>query len=235
MVLSLSWTTSDVIEAETADYEVILEFSRVLRLFELYKEKNLDITERFYMTIEMFLITPIEKIPTEDYGPIIDQLVTMIIGDKPSESNVEMDMKGNVLEEEKQFYDFEEDSAYIYASFMQDYGINLILEREKAAYYWERFNNGKISLDRFKKLTMSWDKFSALLIGLSDNTKFRRVIEIRQMEIPKDATTKEREDIQTAKRSVALKSDREQIEFEMMDLKEQREFMRRKGEEENGK
>ena len=117
---------------------------------------------------------------------------------------------------------------------MQDYGIDLIKEREKSNYYWNKVQSGKMSLEKFRNHTMSWDKFNALLTGLSETSKFRRVIEIRQMEIPENATEKERKEIKKAKSAVALKSDREKIEFEMMDLKEQREFMRRKEEELNG-
>jgi hypothetical protein len=234
MVLSLSWSQPDVIEAKTADYEVVMDFSRVLRLFELYKQDDIDVSEKLFITIEMFFLTPINEIPEEDFQIILEGLTQKIIGDNPREETVERDMKGNILEEEKKFYDFEEDADYIFASFMQDYGIDLIAEREKSNYYWNKVQSGKMSLEKFRNHTMSWDKFNALLTGLSETSKFRRVIEIRQMEIPENATEKERKEIKKAKSAVALKSDRERIEFELMDLKEQREFMRRKEEELNG-
>lgn len=234
MVLSLSWSQPDVIEAKTADYEIVMDFSRVLRLFELYKQDDIDVSEKLFITIEMFFLAPINEIPEEDFQIILEGLTQKIIGDNPREETVERDMKGNILEEEKKFYDFEEDADYIFASFMQDYGIDLIKEREKSNYYWNKVQSGKMSLEKFRNYTMSWDKFNALLTGLSETSKFRRVIEIRQMEIPENATEKERKEIKKAKSTVALKSDRERIEFEMMDLKEQREFMRRKEEELNG-
>lgn len=234
MVLSLAWSMSDVIEAETADYEVILEFSRVLRLFDLYSQEYTE-TEKLFMTIEMFVMTPIDEIPEEDFPIILDELTKRIIGDEPLEPNAEIDIQGNILEKEKKFYDFEEDSPYIYSSFMKDYSIDLENEREKSIYYWEKFQEGEIDLEEFRKSTMSWDKFCALLIGLSEDTKFRRVIELRQMKIPENATDEERENIRKAKNAVALKSDREQIEFEMMDLKQQREFMMRKEADNYGK
>ena len=233
MVLSLSWSQPDVIEAKTADYEIVMDFSRVLRLFELYKQDDIDVSEKLFITIEMFFLAPINEIPEEDFQIILEGLTQKIIGDNPREETVERDMKGNILEEEKKFYDFEEDADYIFASFMQDYGIDLIKEREKSNYYWNKVQSGKMSLEKFRNYTMSWDKFNALLTGLSETSKFRRVIEIRQMEIPENATEKERKEIKKAKSTVALKSDRERIEFEMMDLKEQREFMRRKEEELN--
>ena len=58
--------------------------------------------------------------------------------------------------------DFQEDGEYIYASFLQDYGIDLIEQQGK----------------------LSWRKFLALFDGLSDKTKIRTVMRIRGMELP---------------------------------------------------
>ena len=58
MVLSLSWSQPDVIEAKTADYEIVMDFSRVLRLFELYKQDDIDVSEKLFITIEMFFLAP---------------------------------------------------------------------------------------------------------------------------------------------------------------------------------
>ena len=58
--------------------------------------------------------------------------------------------------------DFQEDGEYIYASFLQDYGIDLIEQQGK----------------------LSWRKFVALFDGLSDKTKIRTVMRIRGMELP---------------------------------------------------
>ena len=58
--------------------------------------------------------------------------------------------------------DFQEDGEYIYASFLQDYGIDLIEQQGK----------------------LSWRKFVALFDSLSDKTKIRTVMRIRGMELP---------------------------------------------------
>lgn len=58
--------------------------------------------------------------------------------------------------------DFEEDGEYIYSSFMYDYNIDLVDQQGK----------------------LSWKKFLALFQGLSDKTKIREVMKIRQMELP---------------------------------------------------
>ena len=81
------------------------------------------------------------------------------------------------------------------------------------------------------KGTLHWDKFNHLLAGLSENTKFKNVIKIRMMEYPEKATPDEIEEIRKAKLAVALKEDRANLEFEMMDLKQKREYMLKKQEE----
>ena len=59
-------------------------------------------------------------------------------------------------------FDFEQDSIYIYSSFMADYGIDLFEQQNK----------------------MHWWKFISLFQGLSENTKMHEVISIRQRPIP---------------------------------------------------
>lgn len=58
--------------------------------------------------------------------------------------------------------DFEEDGDYIYASFMQDYGIDLVKEQGR----------------------LPWKKFLYLFNGLSADTKIKQVMRIREMEVP---------------------------------------------------
>ena len=60
-------------------------------------------------------------------------------------------------------FDFEEDAEYIYASFMLDYGIDLINVQGQ----------------------LHWKKFIALFQGLSESTKIREVMKIRSMEVPR--------------------------------------------------
>lgn len=59
--------------------------------------------------------------------------------------------------------DFEEDGEYIYASFMLDYGIDLIDMQG----------------------ILHWKKFIALFQGLSDQSKISEVMRIRGMDVPK--------------------------------------------------
>ena len=59
--------------------------------------------------------------------------------------------------EQAQLIDFEQDAEYIYASFLQAYGINLLKVQNK----------------------LTWTEFKALLNALPDNTIMQQIIEIR--------------------------------------------------------
>ena len=80
--------------------------------------------------------------------------------------------------------DFEADSDYIYASFKQAYGMDLIKERGK----------------------LEWKNFCKLLDGLPDKTKFKEVMRIRAMDVPEPTkyNQKERQNIMELKAYYAL-------------------------------
>lgn len=86
----------------------------------------------------------------------------------------------------EQVFDFAQDAEYIYASFMLDYGIDLIAEQGR----------------------LDWRKFIALFSGLSERTKMREIISIRSRKIP--SPTKYNADeiaaLKEAKAFYALKS-----------------------------
>ena len=218
MALSLAWGIDDSVEVNGNEYELNLEFSRVLRWYELWKDKDMSNVDKVVTSILLVVshVESIDDVPPDDIIPLSNAIIKRIAGDTVASTTVERDLKGNILEdEEKKWYDIEEDSGYIYSSFLMDYNMDLIQERK----------NG----------TLHWDKFNHLLSGLSENTKFRNVLKIRMMDYPEKATQQEIEDIQKAKKAVALKSDRAAIEFEMLDLKQKREYMeRQRGGEVNG-
>ena len=70
------------------------------------------------------------------------------------------------------YFSFTQDAPYIYAAFRQQYGIDLLAERGK----------------------LHWWAFNALLKGLTADTQFVRILQIRQKPIPR-ATKSNREEI----------------------------------------
>lgn len=219
MALSLAWGINDKISVNSNEYELNLEFSRVLRWYEMWKDIELSENDKVLYSIVLIvkgkwdqvpvnLAELCQIIPQDDLLPLSNEIIKRIAGNQIESTTVKRDIKGNILEdEEKKWYEFEQDSGYIYSSFLMDYGMDLIEEREKKSLHWDKFNH--------------------LLAGLSDNTKFKNVIKIRMMEYPEKATQEEIENIRQAKLAVALKEDRQALEFEMMDLKQKKEFMSR--------
>ena len=217
MSLSLSWGIDDSVVVNQRIYPLDLEYSKVLRWYEMWKDETLSEEYRVFLSLIMILDgdwdTPpksyaelIEYVHQDDLTELSNAIIHRIVGDQVASTTVTRDLKGNIIEDEqKNFYDIEEDSGYIYASFLMDYQIDLIEAREKGSLHWDKFNH--------------------LLSGLSEGTRFKKVIEIRTMEITSDMPYERKEEIRKVKAAVALKSDRSSIEFEMMDLKQKREYM----------
>lgn len=217
MALSLSRGISDIITVHDMEFRLNLEFSNVLEWYELWKDDELSPETKLYIALAMILdlncssddiddhIELIKQIVPNDYmEDLLKEIIKRVAGEQTQSTTVKRDLKGNILEDEKSWYDFEEDADYIFSSFYMDYKIDLIESQEKKALHW--------------------DKFNALLSGLSEGTKFREVIKIRKMDIPEKATQDEKDEILEAKAAVALKSDRKQIEFDMLDNKQKREM-----------
>ena len=218
MALSLAWGIDDSVVINENTYDLNLEFSRVLRWYEMWKDPDLSEMDKVLYSIILIVSIPwsddpptgienlVSIIPQDDLVPLSNAIIKRIAGEQVESTTVKRDLKGNILEdEEKKWYEFEQDSGYIYSSFLMDYGMDLMEEREKGSLHLDKFNH--------------------LLAGLSENTKFKNVIKIRMMDYPEKATPSEIEEIRKAKLAVALKEDRSNIEFEMMDLKQKREYM----------
>lgn len=124
-------------------YRLSLSFDRVLHFYDLQKE---DLSDAAKLELALFLFVP-EKHPNE-IG-----LLTAIL---------DLLFEPSRQAENGKSFDFEQDAKYIYAAFMQTYGIDLFLERDR----------------------LHWWKFIALLNGLPSNTRFSEIIQIRLRPIP---------------------------------------------------
>lgn len=186
-MFDLAYPLDNSIEIDGKTYELDLSFDNVLRLIDMLSDKEIDDAAQIYLGIQMFLGEELER-PIEEQADIFYKLFESTIG-KEVEENQPKDIMGNPMpqeEEEKKTYDLKQDAEYIYASFMSDYGIDLFEQQGK----------------------LHWYKFKALLGGLTDGSKFLRVIEIRTMELPKGkGTEKDKKKIQELKEHYALKGD----------------------------
>lgn len=160
-----------------------LSFDVVLKVYKLFKEDIFSDIEKLNITLEM-LITNNHILKKNDYAEK-EEILKIIFNEFISSKN---ENKTN----NKKIFDFYQDAEYIYASFFQAYGIDLLEEQGK----------------------MPWQKFIALFQGLPAGTKICEVISIRTREIPEPNkyNTKEIQALQDAKRIYALKIDNQETE-----------------------
>lgn len=181
-MLSLKQALEDEIEIDGKKYILDLSFDNVLRWYELMEDSTVNeegkIEIAFMMFIQNFDNSPItEEISFEVKITTIQQLSIYISG----KSDDEDEDDDGVYEAQKEYFNFDQDANYIFASFLQEYGIDLTKE--------------------FGKLR--WEKFIALLNGLRNDTKFNEIVGIRCAELP---TGSDEHSIAEKQRMMKLKS-----------------------------
>ncbi|MBU9711060.1 Gp15 family bacteriophage protein [Evansella tamaricis] len=175
MNFSLTERLEDKVVIEGEKYPLDLSFDNVLRVLELFSDEDFTVIERLDIAFSMLV---------ED-GPDLsindkDHLLSFIF-----KEYVGIDFSDRTPSTKKKTYDLYEDAEFIYASFLQDYNIDLINEHGK----------------------LHWKKFNALIFGLGEKTKLKEVIRIRTMEVPKPNkyNAKHRKEIIDLKRQYRLK------------------------------
>lgn len=138
---------------ENRYYTVNPSYDIVLDLQKVYRDSRLNDIDKINTALRMLIVRPkrIHMSTNQKMNllqAIYDQCIK--IPERHSPKN------------QQKVFDFEFDGEYIYASFMEEYGIDLIEQRGK----------------------LHWKKFLALFQGLSEKTKMREVMKIRSMEIP---------------------------------------------------
>lgn len=171
----------DEIEFNCQTFALNLAFDNVLRTNELLQSDSFDDYEKIEILFQMLVKNAYEfDLSFEDKAEFIGFLFEKVLFPKSPESGG------------KAYYDFEQDAGFIYASFLQDYKMDLFEMQGK----------------------LHWEKFKALLDGLSDDTKFKEVVAIRAQKIP--APTKynqeERKRIIELKRVYRLKNEKVTLE-----------------------
>lgn len=143
------------INTRKAKVTVSSSFDTVLEIQKLFRDESLTEIDKLNTSLNMLVANNwnIKLFSVEEKVELLNEIYKQCINAKkrPSARKSPMPVLG-----------FEEDGEYIYASFMQDYGIDLIDMQGK----------------------LSWRKFLALFDGLSDRTKIKKVMKIRSMETP---------------------------------------------------
>ncbi|MEJ9210125.1 Gp15 family bacteriophage protein [Bacillus smithii] len=176
----------DVIEYGGEEIHVNLAFDIVLRAHELLKDDTFSPYEKVEILFDMFVID------SENYdlgfmekNEIVEAIFTELLGFGGKESGISIG---------KKYFDLEKDAEYIYASFLQDYNIDLFEMQG----------------------VLHWEKFLALLGSLSDKTKFMEVVNIRKQKVPKPTkyNKEERENLIKLKRIYRLEEETDAQEAE---------------------
>lgn len=165
-MLSLTRSPITQLEWKGKKYEVNLAFDHVLLFLEMQEDPDLSDLGKFQQTFKLFFGK--QKLPNDpDFFEKAMEVLSKEITDSPYGTTVKNDDGG--VETTKQF-DYKRDAGAIYASFFDQYGIDLNKERGK----------------------MHWSIFKALFDGLGPKTYFQRILSIRQEDASKikDPTAK---------------------------------------------
>lgn len=165
-MLDLSRKLTDELVIGDKVYSLNMSFSNIIRLFEMWGDEEVPEYVKPFFALKMLTGESFGSYSAEDAMDIFQQVFEEHIQLKsPKDVSVEYDLAGNVMEKEPSVqrneapvYDISLDGDYIYASFMQAYGIDLIDAQN----------------------SLHWKKFNALLSGLPEGTKFVEVIKIRK-------------------------------------------------------
>lgn len=176
--MDLAYPLTETVEIDGKTYKLNLSFDNVLRLIDMLNDKQLDDITQIETGLYMLLGVDIDY-PIDKKEEIFYQIFYETIG-KEIEENIPVDLEGNPMPQQKEekIYSIKQDAPYIYASFYQDYGIDLFESQGK----------------------LHWEKFKALLAGLRPDTKFKEIVNIRTMELPiGKGTEKQRKQIKELK------------------------------------
>lgn len=168
-------------EYKNKKYHINLMFDTVLSFYKLLDDDHFGDDEKVQIAFELFFgFAPLDA----DFAVEAFKQISSYISSDPYEVSQEPMGNDGVV---PKYYSFEQDAEAIYASFYQQYHMDLLNEKGK----------------------LHWDKFKALFAGLGPDTYFMRIIQIRQ----EDATKLEgqaQSDLLQAQQRYALSEEQSQ-------------------------
>ncbi|MGC9338754.1 Gp15 family bacteriophage protein [Listeria ivanovii] len=186
-MLSLADGIESTYTYNNVDYLLDLSFDNVLRVLELNANTQLSDDFRVNLAIDVLFEDEMPWARFDEEKPFLNiEEKAKVLFDifenyivKNNNEGIQYDIEGNRMpvatndtESNDSCLSLTQDSDYIFASFLQDYNIDLIDMRGK----------------------LHWDKFRALLNSLRDDTAIKSIMNIRQAELPTGkGSEKERE------------------------------------------
>lgn len=192
-MLDLSRKLTDKLVIDDKEYTLDLSFNNVLKLFEMWRDEDVPEFVKPHFGIRILTGETLEDFTVEEMSEIFNEVFEEHISLSTVEDNhVEYDLAGNPMKttasdepKEKAPYDIRFDGDYIYASFLQAYGIDLFDVQGK----------------------LHWKKFNALLSGLPEGTKFMEVVKIRKWKPQKGDSAEYKEEMRKLQKDYALPDD----------------------------
>lgn len=153
-------------------YTLNLAYNVILKVLELMRDKDIDDLPKLRTALFLLLGEDVSKsLSIDEMDAICEDLFERFIMFGNEDEQVVRDIKGNIIpkeiieksktqseeEDDQPLYDITKDGEYIYAGFLQAYGIDLFEVQGK----------------------LHWHKFNALLVSLPSDTKFMEVLRIR--------------------------------------------------------
>lgn len=189
-MLDLSRKLTDKLVIDDEEFPLNLSFDNVLRLFEMWRDEDVPEFVKPHFGIRILTGENLEDFTVEEMSEMFNEVFEEHIGLSTVEDNhVEYDLAGNPMKttasngkQEQAPYDIRYDGDYIYASFLQAYGIDLFDVQGE----------------------LHWKKFNALLSGLPEGTKFMEVIKIRKWKPQKGDSAEYKEEMRRLQKDYAL-------------------------------
>ncbi len=189
-MLDLSRKLTDKLVIDDKEYPLDLSFNNVLKLFEMWRDEDVPEFVKPHFGIRILTGETLEDFTVEEMSEVFNEVFEEHISLSTVEDNhVEYDLAGNPMKttasngkQEQAPYDIRFDGDYIYASFLQAYGIDLFDVQGK----------------------LHWKKFNALLSGLPEGTKFMEVIKIRKWKPQKGDSAEYKEEMRRLQKDYAL-------------------------------
>lgn len=154
-MLSLCEPLRNEYEYKGQMYPIDLSFDNILRFYRLLEDKDFSNEEVVEIAFRMFF----SNCPKDaDFALTAFKDISDYISQEPY-GNDGGATPGNPIK----YYSFTQDAGAIYASFYEQYGIDLVEQEGK----------------------LHWDKFKALFAGLGPKTYFQRIVQIRMKDTSK--------------------------------------------------
>ncbi|RXA80315.1 Gp15 family bacteriophage protein [Latilactobacillus sakei] len=181
---------NDYVTINDEEHPIYMAFDNVMSALETFDDKELSESDRLYIFLGIMLhdydqelISALDFETQVDVGKqIIDRINSEPIENQP------VDLNGEPMPQPKrdgpQLVSFLFDAKYIYAAFMQAYGIDLIEQQG----------------------LLHWAKFSALINALPDNTLMRQIIDIRKTNLNEIKDKDEKKRIRKLKQQFSLEN-----------------------------